>query len=268
MIQRINRTTFQIRDVKDYFFLSDVHYDSLKCDRPLLKRHLDEAVNKGAAICVFGDWFDLMGGKYDPRSSYSDIRPEYKSITYLDDVVADSYEFLKDYPVTLMTRGNHETNIEKRLYTSPLDRLAGMLGDKAPVVGGYSGWIKATIPYGNQDKHSYIHFHHGYGGNAKRSKGVLEVDLEKAQFPDASIIARGHTHQKWHVPTTVNRITSHGNPYKMTTHHLRTGSYKKLGDGFAGWATEKGFMAPRLGGWFAELGIQHSTPHWTIREAT
>lgn len=269
-ISPLNRTTYYVKVPREtnWLFMSDVHYDSVKCDRAMLKRHLDEAANRGAVVCIFGDWFDLMGGKWDPRSSYSDIRPEYKSVTYLDDVVEDSYEFLKGYDVALISRGNHETNIEKRMHTSPLDRLAGMLGKSAPTIAGYSGWIKVIQNDNNQNRNSFVHFHHGYGGNAKRSKGVLTVDIDQMQHPDADIMVRGHTHQKWHVPVTIDRISSHGRPYKKTTHHLRTGSYKMLGDGFAGWATEKGFNTPRLGGWFAKSYIRYNSVHWKVEEAT
>jgi len=275
-VRRISRTNCEITTgaTAKFLFISDVHYDSQKCDRPRLKRHLDKAEAEGYTVLIFGDWFDLMGGKYDPRSTYSDIRPEYKSITYLDNVIEDSYEFLKGYNcIQFISRGNHETNIEKRLHTSPLDRLAQMLkqDDKHITIGGYSGWLKILKKptKGNRRVVSMIHYHHGYGGNAKRSKGVLEVDLDQMQFPDADIILRGHTHQKWYVPVTIDRISVKTmRPFQQTSHHLRTGSYKMLGDRFAGWAVEKGFFTPRLGGWWAELG-QTSTDDakWTIFEA-
>jgi hypothetical protein len=89
------------------------------------------------------------------------------------------------------------------------------------------------------------------------------------QFPDADVIVRGHTHQKWYVPTTVDRITSAGNLYQQRVHHLRTGSYKLLGDRFAGWATEKGFNTPTLGGWWLKMGRnrKNETVQWEIQEA-
>ena len=52
-----------------YLFLSDVHFDSTHCDRDLLTKHLDEALAMNASVLVFGDWFDLMQGMYDPRRS-------------------------------------------------------------------------------------------------------------------------------------------------------------------------------------------------------
>lgn len=260
--------------------LSDVHFDSTKCDRDMLKDHLDKALALKASVYIFGDWFDLMQGMYDPRRSYSSLRPEYKSITYLDDVINDAVEFLDPYKevLALVGRGNHETNIEKRLSTSPIDRLVGALGGGI-MAGPYSGWVQLVYSR-NANNHGgrhqrMLHFHHGYGGNAPRSKGVLNVDLDQKEWPDADVIVSGHTHQKWHVPMSVERITDRLNTYEDTVHHLKLGSYKKL-DRFAGWEVEKGFQQPRLGGWWmdAELrrtkhdGVDVARPYLSFREAT
>lgn len=260
--------------------LSDVHFDSTKCDRDMLKDHLDKALALKASVYIFGDWFDLMQGMYDPRRSYSSLRPEYKSITYLDDVINDAVEFLEPYKevLAMVGRGNHETNIEKRLSTSPIDRLVGALGGGI-MAGPYSGWVQLVYSR-NANNHGgrhqrMLHFHHGYGGNAPRSKGVLNVDLDQKEWPDADVIVSGHTHQKWHVPMSVERITDRLNTYEDTVHHLKLGSYKKL-DRFAGWEVEKGFQQPRLGGWWmdAELrrlkseGTEKSRAYLSFREAT
>ena len=260
--------------------LSDVHYDSTKCDRDMLKDHLDKALALKASVYIFGDWFDLMQGMYDPRRSYSSLRPEYKSITYLDDVINDAVEFLEPYKevLAMVGRGNHETNIEKRLSTSPIHRLVAALGGGI-MAGPYSGWVELVYSRNannNGGRHQrMLHFHHGYGGNAPRSKGVLNVDLDQKEWPDADVIVSGHTHQKWHVPMSVERITDRLNTYEDTVHHLKLGSYKKL-DRFAGWEVEKGFQQPRLGGWWmdAELrrtkhdGVDVARPYLSFREAT
>lgn len=264
------------RKGQEFLFISDVHYDSTKCDRELLDKHLRQAKEKGAAVFIFGDWFDLMQGKWDPRGNYSDLRPEYKSINYLDAVIDDTIEYLTKYKdiIKLFGLGNHETNISKRMHISPLDRVVQALKERGADahIGGYSGWliVQCMRPKGNRTAStSNIHYHHGYGGNAPRSKGVLRVDLDQMQFPDANIMLRGHTHQKWYVPLTVDRVTNVGKSYQETTHHVQMGSYKLLGDRYAGWAVEKGFNTPRLGGWWASF-TQHGAKtglEWTFTEA-
>lgn len=278
MIEPLNRTAFRVRaDAgQKFLFISDVHFDSTKCDRELLTKHLTEAKREGAKVFIFGDALDCMGGKYDPRSTYSDIRPEYKSITYLDDVVDDFVNYISKFKGTIvfLGRGNHETNIEKRMHTSLLDRVAALHNADGGniTVGGYSGWLIFSMNKGNNSirQSSMVHFHHGFGGNSPRSKGVLAVDLDKMQFPDADVIVRGHTHQKWHVPQIVDRINMHGNHSQQRVHHLRTGSYKLLGDRYAGWATEKGFNTPTLGGWWLTMRRKENpiSIFWEIQEAT
>ena len=59
MIQQLNRTAFRVlADAgQKFLFISDVHFDAMKCDRELLTKHLTEAKREGAKVFVFGDWF-------------------------------------------------------------------------------------------------------------------------------------------------------------------------------------------------------------------
>lgn len=237
--------------------ISDVHFDSVKCDRELLTKHLKQAEKRNALVFINGDLFDLMQGAYDPRKSYSDLRPEYVDVNYLDAVINDAIRFLSKFNVTyFIGRGNHETNITKRMHTDPIDRIVQGLKQNGleAMSGGYSGWFIYKCTYNYTGAASIKqHYHHGSGGNSARSKGILSADIDQMKFPDADIITRGHDHNKWHLPKNVTRLQTNYRVKISTVHHLRTGSYKKLGDGFAGWAVEKGFDQPRLGGWWMEL---------------
>ena len=257
----------------NFLFISDIHYDSVKCDRSLLHRHLEEAQNLGAGVFIFGDLFDLMQGRFDPRGNYSDLRPEYKSCVYVDEVIQDVGEKLSKYAdvIKFISKGNHETNIEKRMMVSPIDRVAQIINanGRHVEVGGYSGWL-VVKPHrnGSGRRRFNVHYHHGYGGGAKRSKGILGADIDQKDFPDADFILRGHDHQKWHLPVTIDRISQTYRVEQRTVHHLRLGSYKKLGDRYAGWAVEKNFATPRLGGWWARVQERQDEYIWEVREAT
>lgn len=236
-------------------FLSDVHYDSKKCDRKMLKEHLDLALERNAPIFLNGDWLDLMGGKYDPRNTLpGGLRPEYRGQDYFDLVIADAVKFLEPYAhlITVYAQGNHETNVRKRQHTDPSKRMVEGLRSLGSEVhlGGYSGYVRWQYAYRTEVKSFMMHYHHGYGGNAPRSKGILSADIDSSRFPDVDIMLRGHDHQKWHLPMTVERISRKMEVNKSTVHHIRCGSYKMLGDGYSGWETEKGFAQPRLGGWW------------------
>lgn len=58
---------------------SDRHIDSPHTDLPLQKRHLSQAVDRGAFVLDLGDLYDAMQGRNDKRSSKSDLKDQYKS---------------------------------------------------------------------------------------------------------------------------------------------------------------------------------------------
>lgn len=258
-----------IDDVKSgweqYFLLtSDNHWDSTKCARKLLKKHFDQAKERDAQIIINGDWFDVMQGKWDPRGNYSDLRPEYATATYLDDVVKDAYEFLKQYKANILIigNGNHETNITKRHATNLIDKLVFMLNtdkdSKEVLMGAYEGWITFHFNEGGNRRSKRMFYHHGYGGNAPRSKGMLKTDIDIMQHPDADIIIQGHDHNKWYIPVAIERISDNGNIRESLVHRIQLGSYKMKTNKGLGWEVEKNFNQPSLGGWWLKFSsINH-----------
>jgi len=242
--------------------ISDVHFDSIKCERDLLHKHLLEAEKLGAFVLINGDWFDLMQGRYDPRGGKFEIRPEYKHANYLDMVINDSADYLSKFDLQyFIGQGNHETNITKRLETNPSERLVERLKfmGKDAHLGGYAGLLifsllnKSKDDVANNMMSTKLFYHHGAGGNAPRSKGIMSTDIDQMQCPDADILTKGHDHNKWHLPVSVDKYRNDYRPYQSTVHHLRSGSYK-MKDRLLGWEVEKGFRTPRLGGWW--IGIK------------
>ena len=270
------------RDVKHTLHISDVHYDSAKCDRELLKKHLDQIKSCNGYVFIYGDWFDVMGCYQDPRSKAVDIDPKFiqKGQEYLNLIVEDSYEFLKPYVnhIAFISEGNHETEIKRRRDVDILSWLIRLLNDSGGNVikGRYSGWNEFVFYYKKgMDKRSILtHYHHGYGGNAKRSKGMLDSQIATFQYPDADIIFRGHDHQKFHDPSNVRYRynKAHKTVKTCASHYIKTGSYKDgLGSGTSGWEVQKGFMPTKLGGWFIDFEYRKISDvgglDITIREA-
>lgn len=242
------------KDEKAIYLLSDIHFDSVKCDRRLFFKHLDMAKEENASVFILGDLYDLMQMRFDPRGNYDSLRTELKKMAYIDEVIKDCTSKLEPYKdvIKLIGQGNHETNITKRHGVDVIQRTVGVLNDKGGqiVAGYYAGWVILKCDWqGKGKRRSYpLHYHHGYGGNAKRSKGVLNVDIDMKDYPQASIIARGHTHQKWYHPVMRDVLTAQFQHAQETVHVVQTGSYKKK-DRSIGWEVEKGFSTPRLGGW-------------------
>lgn len=239
--------------------ISDVHFDSTSCERELLKKTLDEALQKDALIFFNGDFFDMMQSKGDKRHTKGSLRKEYLGDNYFDLVIEDAFNFLKPYAkqIFIMADGNHETAITKNYETNPLDRLCYMLRKESvsPVQhAGYQGWIVITLSDGSAHVPYIIKMHHGSGGNAKVTKGLIEHNRIANYIEGADMIWLGHTHSQYCVHSTTERITS-SNVYNIKlqkTYYIRTGCWKQEYKP-NGWATEKGFSPSEIGGYWVDL---------------
>ena len=99
---------------------SDHHFDSTQCDRDLLAYHHELAAGRDAGIVCIGDALDLMQGRQDKRAGKIDLRPEYQTESYADAIVDDAAAWYGKYAdrYWMISYGNHETNILKRLETA------------------------------------------------------------------------------------------------------------------------------------------------------
>lgn len=263
---------------------SDIHFDSLECDHDSLKAHFDKVKEKDGKIFIYGDLFDVMGCYKDPRTKNVDVNPIYvrQGRSYIDLVIEDVFEFLKPYRenIAFIGYGNHETAILKWRDTDPIDRLVFLLNQmpgNTVQKGNYSGWVLLNMQRQGGTTTSFkIRYHHGKGGTAKRSKGILYAQLDAMEYPDANMIVSGHDHNKIYDPSNVRKRLSHKNDrvYQDTVHWIKLGSYAHSPEN-DGYVVEKGYMAKRLGGWFIDFdyvrvqkdGIEHSYVEPTVYEA-
>lgn len=227
----------------EYLFLSDVHFDSPKCNRKIFFDLLAEAKRKKAHVFIIGDFFDLMGGRYDPRRSKKLIRPEYNADNYLDLVIEDAAKKLQPYKdvIRMISRGNHETSIQRNLETDVLERLVTKLNDRGAncFTGSYGGfiWLKFNSP--NQNVNSIrIFFYHGKWGGVV-SKGTQTSARLSPVVPDADIVVTGHTHDSWMMTIPRYKLTMSGAIEIKEQIHLKTGTFKEEFADLNGWAVEK-----------------------------
>ena len=236
--------------------MSDEHFDSIDCDRKLLKKHHEEAKAKNAPIFKFGDVFDCMGGKYDPRTHKGDIRPEHNVKDYFDAIVRDAHKFYEPYDIAFMSDGNHEENVLNRHETDLIGNLAERLGCAR---GIYDGFLRFSFAdsSGAGKRHFDIYYCHGNGGNSPVTRGVISTARRGVNY-DADIFVSGHNHNRWHMELMRRYVDKMGNVRSKVQNHINTGTYNgapPARDRFG-----SGFGEPNKGGvWLRFYRTNHPT---------
>jgi hypothetical protein len=203
------------------------------------------AKKKNAFIIDVGDVYDVMQGRYDPRRTYKDLRPEYKVENYLDEIVKESAKFYAPYASSFLVigKGNHEQAILKNNGVDLIGNLVHRLNSESGgniQAGVFGGWVKFQFKIcGTQNEAVNLKYFHGAGGGGPVTRGVIQTNRQAVYLPDADIILNGHTHDSWYVPIARERISGSGTVYQDVQHHVRTSTYKNdYGDGGDGWHVE------------------------------
>jgi hypothetical protein len=246
---------------KKVLLISDIHWDNPHCNRDLLKKHLDQALEISADILFNGDTFCLMQGAYDPRKSKNDIRPEHNKTNYLDAVVNDAIDWFSPYAhlIKVVGYGNHETNILKRAETDVIDRFVFGLNSKNNTnveVGGYGGWIVYQFQRGlNAGMAAYkIKYMHGFGGGGPVTRGVIQFNRMSTFVEGADMVWMGHVHEDHELTYTIESLNNHNKVKLKDILMVRTPTYKEeYQGGKGGWHVERGSAPKALGGRWLEI---------------
>jgi hypothetical protein len=248
---------------KWFFISSDRHHDSIYSDAKLVKKHMDMIVERDAHILDFGDFFDAMQGKYDPRKNYPEMKPEYLSKMlaegrgYFDVIVDDAASFYAPYADRFLVigRGNHEMGVYKHNDVDLIGNLVREMnkpenGGGSVASGGYGGWVRFIFHSNKTRVQSiFLKYFHGNGGAAPVTKGTIQANRQSVYQPDAHIIVNGHIHESWVLEYKRERLSQKGIVYSDVLTHLRVPGYKEeYGDGYAGFHIERGAPPKLVGG--------------------
>ena len=177
---------------------SDIHFDSPDCDRETLKKHLDFCIKDGRYIMINGDWFDAIILSDRKRAVAHLIE---NTDQQLNIKLQESYEFLKPYQenILFIGRGNHEESIMKYNGIDMLQMLTTMLNMGAEhkiLYGNNSNFLRFTFKEQGKNRREYhydIFAHHGCGGSAPATKGMLDFGaLTKGINADLIWLAHKH----------------------------------------------------------------------------
>lgn len=258
-------------DEQLFLLRSDAHHDAVACDRDLEMKHLLEAKKRGAYILDIGDLFDCMQGRYDKRSDRSALREEYQHGQYLNrlvDVAAERYAPFADRWL-LMSRGNHETAIAKHNDFDLTEQLYARLKPSAPhlQLGTYAGFVRLRMRRGGASCATVtIAYHHGFGGSAPVTRGVIQSNRMAISYPDADIVWSGHTHTEFYLSLARQRVNHRDEVVRSEQVHIKSPGYKEDTIKGEGWAVEKGFMPGSLGAWWLRIWIERWTDKGVNRE--
>jgi UDP-2,3-diacylglucosamine pyrophosphatase LpxH len=249
---------------KPYLLISDLHFDSTKCDRDLLKKHLTQAVEKNAGILIFGDFFDSMQGRADRRGNKSDLREEYKRADYFDAIIDDAVNWLQPFKdnILLISSGNHESKILQYLETDLLKRLTKEINAEC---GAYQGFIKFQHSITSTSRRTTTMWwtHGNIGGNV--TKSALSVVRYASIAPDANIIVSGHTHDKFFIEHNQYRLNQRGESKVVKQTHLKLGNYKEEFEDGNGFGPERIVFPKSKGGWWLHFEQQgHDVSYYVI----
>jgi UDP-2,3-diacylglucosamine pyrophosphatase LpxH len=269
-ITRIDLQDFRAGWKQHILFLSDIHFDSDYCETKLLKKHLDEALDKDAIILIAGDLFDGMQGHNDPRRSYKELKEKYKGIDYFDRIKNDAVDFFMPYKnnLAMLGYGNHEYSIVHFNGTDLVQRFVSDLRKEGSqiVSGGYGGYIRIGI-HGDSMKTPFenlrIYYNHGAGGEAPVTKGMIQTNRQATYVRGVDVIWNGHNHQEYISHQATIEITTKDVVKQGLVTFIRTPGYKnEWGDqshGFNGFASSK-MMAPTPRG-CAWGELSYENPH-------
>ena len=213
--------------------------------------HLKMAKERNALILDCGDLFCAMEGKFDPRSSYDNLREEKKGEDYIDRIVKHAAEDYAPYVKNFLMigKGNHETNIRKRtghdLTSSLVHRLNSDYKGKV-FMGYYGGWVRFSFTVHKTKKWVYdLKYHHGKSTSAPVTKGVIQTARQAARLAGADIVVNGHNHNAYVVPLKQERLSRKGKVVFDIMWFIRTPGYKDgYADGAEGFEVEKGEPKP------------------------
>lgn len=270
-IKRLNKNVLDLehevssRWEQWYLLSSDRHWDNPHSDWKLQKTHLDIAKQRNAKILDFGDLFCVMQGKYDRRSSKTDLRPEHQVDNYLDAVVNTAVDWFSPYAdmFALVSEGNHESAIRRNHETNLIERFVTTLNYKNGTTltkGLYTGYVRFRFKrQKSTTRHTSIilNYTHGYGGGGPVTRGVIQTNRKAVYLPDAQICVSGHIHESWQISIPRERVNRKGNIYLDEQTHICLPTYKEEYLAGENYHRERGRPPKPLGAWWLRFYIEH-----------
>ena len=262
---------------QSFLLSSDRHWDNPHSDHEMQIRHLSEMIERNAFCLDNGDLFCAMQGKYDKRSSKSDLREEHKTGRYLDSLTETADVFFSPWAnrFIMIGKGNHEESISNNHETCLTERLISLLNQRGGSVinGGFGGFVKFSFRVNSPGgagsyRDVVLHYDHGYGGGGPVTRDMIQHQRRQVYLPDADIIMSGHTHDQWSYWCSRVRLNQVGKIHHDEVLHVKTPTYKEeYGTGSGGWHSRRGSPPKPIGAYWLNFKYRNNRIVFDVERA-
>lgn len=252
---------------------SDQQIGAADTDYDYIIAELEDAKRLGDRISINGDVNDAIFPGDRKRFRPSVLHDSLKGIDNVADATVDmTYKIYQPYAefIDVIGVGNHDdTNVKYHhsdMVISLIKRLNTDLKHRKIkhqiAYGGYSGFITYAFYSKKQFVDSFIiQYHHGAGGTAPVTKGMIDFNRSDTWIEGADVTWKGHKHNKIYYKDLAMSVSLDGTQLiKRPRLHVMTGAYGKqyelqsqddaMKNGRKGSYVEDGFMAPQgIGGY-------------------
>ena len=191
--------------------ISDGHCDSPFFDAPAFVGIMNGIKAEKRLVIVNGDLLDAIlrtdikrGANHLMEHTDDQLNQKIKRVV----------ELLKPYQenILFIGRGNHESSCLKFNGVDVLDIICEMINagkEHKLICGNYSNWLRFNwySSNGKSAAHYDIYMHHGAGGAAPVTKGMIDFD-RLASSVDADLVIIGHKH---------NAVVDYSHPLQKLT---------------------------------------------------
>lgn len=224
-------TPFKAQTPTKLGLFSDIHFDSPDCDKETLKQHFDYCLQDKRYILINGDLFDAILLKDQKRAVPHLVE---RADNQLNVKLEETAHFLDPYKdrILFVGRGNHEESIIKYSGLDLLQMLVTMLnaGNQHQIqYGNYANFLRFSWKNnaGKTVAHYDIYAHHGAGGSAPVTKGMIDFS-RLAKGVNVDLIWTGHKHNSIvDYSDPVMFIDQNGNIVLKNRQCIQTPSYQK-----------------------------------------
>jgi hypothetical protein len=222
--------------------MSDLHFGAPNVDYERMREDLEGAKQHGDRILLDGDVFDMILPGDMKRYVPEALDPRLQGRSEIINRVIDfGFEFLRPYAplIDLMATGNHEESVQKYHHFDPVQALVYRLNQLPGTdihYGGICGFMdyQVKVPWAKGRSGTrwryLIYYHHGAGGAALVTKGMIEFNRMETWL-DCDLIWIGHKHNRI-LDATTKRVTlsANGHILERPFRAVMTGGYFTTGE--------------------------------------